>query len=130
MAEAAKIPKGIVLYEHKKDTRYKCQDCVFAKNHANNCAIYGAGVAIKPFGSCRRWSQKKGSFEIPYLGGYTKVGTGYEENPDGFGCIRCDEFLPEENDCKKIDKDSPGDDPGQILAQACCNRWEKLNSTT
>lgn len=126
MAETAKIPKEAVLYIHKKDTNYKCKDCLFARDQANKCALYGTSVSIRPYGACGIWVKKKGNIDIPFIGGYTKENTGYVENQEGFGCKRCDEFLPEENDCKKIDKDSPGDDPGQILGGACCNRWEKL----
>lgn len=126
MVETAKIPKSAVLYIHKKNTNYKCKDCVFQKNHANNCAIYGPGVSIKPIGGCGEFILKKGNFEPPYIGGYTKENTGYLENPEGFSCGRCEEFLPEGNDCKKVDKDSPGDDPGAILSGSCCNRWEKI----
>jgi hypothetical protein len=127
MAGTTKIPKSAVLYIHKKDTNYKCKDCIFAKDQGNKCAIYGSSVAIKPYGTCGEWIKKKGNVEIPYIGGYTKENTGYVENPEGFTCGRCDEFLPEANDCKKVDKDSPGDDPGSILSGACCNRWEKIH---
>lgn len=130
MAEVAKIPKSAVQYEHQKNTNYKCFDCMMAKDHANRCAIYGAAISIKPWGGCGRFIKKKGNLEMPYIGGYTKENTGYEENPEGFTCGRCEEFLSEEKDCKKVDKNSPGDDPGEILASSCCNRWQKLNSTT
>lgn len=125
MAEETKIPKSAVLYIHKRNTNYKCKDCLFAKNQGNNCAIYGSGVAIKPFGGCGEFIMKKGNIEIPYIGGYNKGNTGYMENPEGFSCGRCDEFIADENDCKKVDKNSPGDDPGSIESGSCCNRWEK-----
>jgi len=124
MAETSKIPKSVVLYIHKTGTQYKCKDCIFAKNQGNNCAIYGSGVSIRPYGTCAEWIKKKGNIEIPYIGGYTKENTGYVENLDGYSCGRCDEFLPDQRDCKKVDKDSPGDDPGEVLSAACCNRWE------
>lgn len=124
MAETAKIPKSVVLYIHKRDTNYKCKDCLFAKDQGNKCAIYGSSVAIKPYGTCGEWIKKKGNFDVPYVGGYNKENTGYVENPEGFTCGRCDEFLPDRADCKKVDKDSAGDDPGAILSGACCNRWE------
>jgi len=125
-----KIPKSVVLYIHKKETSYKCKDCIFARDFANKCALYGSSVPIKPYGTCGLWVRKKGNFEVPFSGGYNKINTGYEENQDGFSCARCAEFLPDANDCKKIDKDSPGDDPGQILAGGCCNRWEKLTNAS
>jgi len=126
MEETKKIPKSVVLYVHKKDTLYKCRDCIFARDMANRCALYGSGVQIRPYGTCGEWIKKKGNIDIPFIGGYTKENTGYEENHDGFSCAHCEEFMSADKDCKKVDKDSPGDDPGKILSTACCNRWEKL----
>ena len=129
MAETTKIPKEAVLYIHKKGTAYKCKDCLFAKDSGTRCALYGPQVTISPTkGTCGLFIMKKTSFDIPFIGGYNKENTGYAENPDGFSCARCEEFLPDEYDCKKIDKDSPGDDPGSIQPGACCNRWEKLHA--
>lgn len=125
MAETSKIPKSAVLYIHKRNTNYKCKDCLDRKNQANNCALYGSGISIKPYGGCGMFVYYKGNFEMPYIGGFTKENTGYVENPEGFTCGRCEEFLADEEDCKKVDKNSPGDDPGKILAAACCNRWQK-----
>ena len=126
MAETSKIPKDVVLYIHKRNTLYRCRDCVFAKSQANRCAWFGASIAIKPIGTCGTWAQKKGNVEIPFFGGYSKEELGYVEEPEGYSCAHCEEFLPDEKDCKKVDKDSPGDDPGEIVGGACCNRWEKL----
>ena len=126
MAETTKIPKEVVLYIHKRDTAYKCKDCLFARENGNKCALYGSSVSIRPYGACGLWIKRKGNIDVPFIGTYNKENTGYVENPDGFSCARCDEFIPDAEDCKKIDKDSPGDDPGKILPQGCCNRWEKL----
>ena len=130
MAESAKIPKSAVLYIHLKDTQEKCKDCLFRKDGANKCALYGRSIAIKPWGGCGQFILfLRGNLpDLPYWpeGQYTKENTGYVENRPGFTCLRCDEFLSAEKDCKKVDKNSPGDDPGQITAEACCNRWEKI----
>ena len=128
MSETAKISKEVVLYIHKRDTAYKCKDCLFAREHGNKCALYGSSVSIRPYGTCGLFVKQKGHVDIPFIGGYNKENTGYVENMEGFSCARCDEFLPEEQDCKKIDKDSPGDDPGKITSGACCNRWEKMKA--
>ncbi len=127
MAETAKILKSAVLYIHKRKTLYRCRDCIFAKAMANKCAWLGATTSIKPIGTCGAWGQKKGNIDIPFFGGYTKEQLGYVEEPEGYSCGHCDEFIPKENDCEKVDKDSPGDDPGQILSEACCGRWEKIH---
>jgi len=127
MAESTKIPKSVVLYIHKRNTFYQCRDCVLAKAQANRCALMGANIPIKPIGTCGAWLQRKGNIEVPFIGGYTKEELGYEEVPEGYSCGHCEEFLPGEKDCKKVDKHSPGDDPGSIESGGCCNRWEKQN---
>lgn len=128
MAETAKIPKEVVLYIHKKDTAYRCRQCVFAKSGANKCALYGSAVSITPGGTCGLWVQKKSQPELSYIGGVNKSETGYTEEIDGYSCKRCEYFLPEMN-CAKVDKSSSGDDPGQILPDGCCNHWSKKDSS-
>lgn len=119
-AEAAKIPKAVALYIHKSG-RYTCNECVFYKE--KKCALYGPSVAIQPYGGCNLWV--KGTEDVPWIGGVTKEETGYMENKEGFSCKRCEEFIAEKKACEKINKNSPGDDPGIIHPDACCNRWEK-----
>lgn len=132
MAESTKIPKSAVLYIHLKNTDYKCKDCLFRKDGANRCALYGRAVTIRPYGGCGQFIVfKQGTLpELPYwpAGQYTKENTGYVENGAGFTCGRCDEFIADQEDCEKVDKDSPGDDPGKIISSACCNRWVKIKS--
>lgn len=124
MPQTSKIAKEVVLYIHKRNTLYRCRDCVLAKAHATRCALFGGTVPISPLGTCAEWIQKKGGIEVPFIGGYTKEQLGYVEFPEGYSCAHCEEFLPDQEDCRKVDKDSPGDDPGKIVAGACCNRWE------
>src|SRR6266566_2786133 len=99
MAETAKIPKSAVLYIHKRNTLYRCRDCVLAKAQANKCALLGAGASIKPTGGSGFWIQRKGNIEVPFIGGLTKEEIGYVEEPEGYSCAHCDEYLPDENDC-------------------------------
>ena len=127
MPEEKKIPKAVALYIHKRNTLYRCRDCVLAKAQANKCALLGIAVSIKPIGTCGAWIHKKGNVEVPFIGGYTKEELGYVEFPEGYSCGHCEEFLPDQQDCRKIDKDSPGDDPGRIVSEACCNRWESMS---
>jgi len=118
--EDAKIPKAVALYINKGG-KYTCAECVFYKE--KKCALYGPTVAIQPYGGCNLWV--KGTAAVPWIGGVTKRETGYMENKEGFSCKRCEEFIPEKRACEKINKNSPGDDPGQISPNGCCNRWEK-----
>lgn len=116
-----KIPKSAVLYIHDAGTQYTCDDCVFFKQ--GKCALFGPSVEIKPYGSCGFFIQRHKSLDIPWIGGISKKEAGYEENEPGFSCKRCEEFILS-GDCKKVDKDSAGNDPGEINKNACCNRWE------
>lgn len=120
LAEANKIPKAVALYINKGG-RYTCDECVFYKER--KCALYGPSIIIQPYGGCNLWV--KGSANIPWIGGVTKVETGYMENKEGFSCKRCEEFIAEKKGCEKINKNSPGDDRGMISPDGCCNRWEK-----
>jgi len=119
----AKIDKAVVLYIHVEGVNYKCIECAFWKN--KKCALYGPSVAIKEYGGCNLWLEKKDERELPWIGSLTKKETGYMENEDGFSCKRCDEFIPSENNCKKVNRMSEGDDSGKISKDGCCNRWEK-----
>lgn len=121
--EEKKIDKGTVSYMHKQGTDYTCAECVFYKE--KKCALYGPQVSIEPFGGCNLWVQAGKSVVIPWIGGVSKVETGYLENREGFSCKRCEEFLADQKACGKINKLSRGDDPGIISADACCNRWEQ-----
>jgi len=130
MPDESKIRKDVVLYIHRRNTLYRCRDCRLAKAQSTRCALLGAETPIKPIGTCGLWVQKKGGSELPFIGGYTKEEIGYIEEPAGYSCGHCDEFIPDQEDCKKVDKDSPGDDPGKIVSEACCNRWEKLKTNS
>lgn len=121
--EVKKIDKGTVGYIHKEGTDYTCAECAFYKE--KKCALYGPQVSIEPFGGCNLWVQAGRRPAVPWIGGVTKVETAYLENKDGFSCKRCEEFLPEQKVCEKVNKLSAGDDPGIIAADACCNRWVK-----
>src|SRR5215510_13952477 len=99
MAETAKIPKSAVLYIHKKNTKYKCKDCLFAKQAANKCAYYGPKISIKPWGTCGLFILTLTHPDMPWIGGYTKENTGYVEEREGYSCERCEEFLSNVHDC-------------------------------
>jgi len=124
-----KWPKEAALYVYRPETNYRCDECIFSKVKSTKCAIYGPLENIKLEGSCGMWMHMDPGSEladkIPYLGLATKLETGYTENKTGFSCKRCEYFLPNKQDCKKVRKDSPGDNLGIIDANACCNRWEK-----
>lgn len=122
--ESKKIEKQVVMYINQPETDYKCDQCIYYKE--KKCAIYGPTVDIKPYGGCNLWIHgEPDRYTIPFLGLLTKLQTGYTENKEGFSCKRCEEFEPLSNACKKVNRFSPGDDPGMISPNGCCNRWEK-----
>lgn len=122
-----KIPKQAVLYVFRPETNYLCGECVFLRSMRSHdaCAFFGPDTKISAIaGGCGLFVHGEPDEDAPWFGLLTKEETGYAENKHGFGCRRCDEFIEESSDCKKVDKDSPGDTPGAIMARACCNRWE------
>lgn len=117
------IPKEVVLYIHRDNTNITCGQCVFVKG--NKCKLFGIGTTISASaGTCGFFIKGEENDAVPFIGTITKVEAGYMENKTGFQCKRCEEFLIPERACKKVDKNSKGDDPGQIHPDACCNRWE------
>jgi hypothetical protein len=123
-----KTPKEAVLYVFRPETQYTCDKCVFAKDNATKCAVFGPSEDIKPFGSCGFWihidPKNENAPQMPYLGVITKQQAGYDENKTGFSCKRCEYFLASKNDCLEVDKNSEGDTPKEIHLNGCCNRWE------
>lgn len=116
------IDKEVVLYIHRENTNMTCGQCVFIKG--NKCKLYGISTTVsRETGSCGMFVKGEENDSIPFIGTLTKVETGYLENKNGFTCSRCEEFLPGQRTCKKVNKDSKGDDPGKIEPGACCNRW-------
>lgn len=122
----SKIEKQAVLYVFQPNTQYECKDCCYANKEVANCSYLKRGEnGIRSWGSCNYWEHgSPGSLEGPHS--KSKIEAGYEENKwkQGYSCKRCDEFIPETHDCEKVDKHSPGDTPGEINPNACCNRWE------
>jgi hypothetical protein len=124
-----KFPKQSVGYTHAENTNYTCPDCVFNVSKGQ-CAVLGRAGTISEFGGSNFFifspPNDRAREKMPYVGPLTKNEIGYVENKPGFSCKRCEYFVGgTAMDCKKVDKDSPGDDPGMIHPDACCNRWEK-----
>lgn len=61
------------------------------------------------------------------LGLLTKLESGYALDVNGASCKRCEYWNPA-GDCQLVDKDSPGDDQGEIDGDACCVLWEGKRS--
>lgn len=123
-----KLPKSAALYTFHPGEQYTCSSCMMLKERekGKGCAWFGPQYAVnEQIGSCGYYAHgdyKK--FNIPWIGIFTPIQLGYMENRPGFTCARCDEFkVP--NDCEKVDKDSPGDTPGEISPKACCSIWER-----
>ncbi len=118
------IDKSRAGYVYSPGSDYTCGECAFFES--NNCLLYKErDRQVKSWGSCILWQPDVKGVEIPEIGTTTKVATGYEENKEGFSCKRCEYFLSDKKDCKKVDKNSEGQTPGEIRASACCNFWDK-----
>lgn len=117
-----KIEKQKLLYIYRDGCSYICSECYFYKE--KKCALFGQSIEIKPYGGCNLWVKANGT-ESNWINGITKTEAGYMENKVGFTCGRCEYFIANNNDCQKVNKNSSGDTPNQILSGGCCNGWEK-----
>ncbi len=120
-----KIEKQAALYIFRPETSITCKSCVFLKDF-NKCVLFNDKVEL--YGTCGFYIHgevKDANPKMPWISGVTKLEAGYLENKVGFQCVRCEEFLCGQRDCKKVDKDSAGDNPGEIHPFGCCNMWEK-----
>ena len=138
-----RVGKQAVLYLHVfpdngLQTQYECRDCSMFVSDANQCTIHTQDTLIEPTGSCGYWV-----FGVPVTSEVvgatsrmlTPLQSGYAVNPygTGFSCKRCNHFvakvlvsgeMDESGGCNVVDFDTPGDDPGMIHPDACCNAWE------
>lgn len=129
-AEKPKVQEGTIekqaaLYIFRPEVKIVCSECVFAKQ--GRCAVFGPDETISlETGTCGLYihGHNKKADPVPWMGYVTKEEAGYMENKTGFQCKRCEEYIPETRGCKKIDRNSKGDTPGQIHPNACCNLWE------
>jgi hypothetical protein len=111
-----KIKKSTVLYVFQPGSKYTCSECAFV-TPLHKCSMYvSKDEDVLMYGSCNLW-QPLDMGRIEGNKTATKEGTGYMVNPVGFTCARCEEFLPDAKECKKVE--------GKIDPKACCNRWER-----
>lgn len=121
-----KLSKGSVLYLHVKGTDYQCRDCAAFLPDADGCAFHVRSEVIRPYGGCGLFLLgKPGTYTVRPHHPLLKVESGYVESREGFTCRRCEYFAESRFDCEVVDRDSPGDDPGEIAPGGCCNNWEK-----
>lgn len=124
-----RLSKASVLYMHVVGSEYQCHDCHHYIEDTKRCTILGKNDVIEPYGTCGLFSpggaQTSDEVHAP-RGVLTKTQVGYTESKSGFTCKNCEYFLPDHNDCRRVDPDSAGDDPHAISAEACCNNWESI----
>lgn len=120
----AKIPKGSALYLHASTRQYDCQMCAAYLPRAKRCVFHGPQDEILPDASCGYYMPgPSGLMGWRPLELITKLESGYTEAVEGASCKRCEYFNGTDN-CKKVDPNSEGDDPGKIDGDACCCLWE------
>lgn len=126
MSEEGKIKKEAVLYAFNPETQYTCGQCFNRQPKSNICSLFNSKINPDT-GSCGFYVHedgKKTGIYAPVVGVITKLQAGYTENKEGFSCKRCEYFKVGENDCRAVDKGSPGLTPGIIHPNACCNNWD------
>jgi 8-oxo-dGTP pyrophosphatase MutT (NUDIX family) len=131
------------VYKPEAEGRYQCEQCpqfipfrsgnivtdqhldrMFGIDGWGHCVFFTANDVIKAWGTCTYWMLGTPDPNQAPQGYLTKEEAGYAENKDGFGCKRCVYFDAPGENCHVIDKDSAGDTPGKIIANACCGNWE------
>lgn len=121
--QAGKIDKMSVLYLHIIGTDYECKDCIlFIKD--GQCVIHRPNDDIKATDSCGLFVYGRAMENGRPLGIITPQQSGLVHSKNGFSCKRCKFFNPGHNVCSQVDENTPGDDPGQIHPDACCNVWQ------
>ena len=123
---AEKTTKSGALYLYREGSKYQCRECSLWLPSRNQCEIHGANDVIRGHGTCGLFIKGEPAGASP-TGQVSKAESGYEENKEGFSCDLCEYWIPLA-DCKLVDRNSPGDTPGEVIGSACCNLWEKHDS--
>lgn len=119
-----KIPKSEALYVHFPGEEYDCDECVFWFSD-NKCLIHRSSFVVREEDSCGFMIEGAPDtfYGRPHLNMDPKT-TGFVRNIEGGGCRQCKFY--ENRDCHRVDKHSPGDDPGEIHPDACCALQEAV----
>lgn len=114
-----KLPKSSVLYAHYSGESYDCDDCAFWLTD-KRCIIHRSNLTINKDDKCGFMIQgRPDSYSgKPFLN-LDPAQTGLVRDWGGRGCSVC-EYYSVNHDCSKVDKNSDGDDPGEINPNACC----------
>ena len=123
-AEGEKIAKVSVGYIHRRGSDYRCKGCVMFIPDIERCLIHGEDQIIRAIGYCVYWAKGKPFPGLKPMGSVSKLESGYGEDPNGTTCAKCEYFLEATSDCQKVDRNSPGDDPGRIDPGACCGNQD------
>lgn len=119
------IDKSVVSYMHAPQTQYECGDCPMYIDERKLCVLHGFGDTFLVYDGCNFFVKgMPGTFGSNPIMGVTKQESGAARSTFGFSCKRCEHFDPITWDCSEVDRNSPGDDPGIIHPDACCNGWE------
>ena len=123
-AAGGQAPKQGVLYMHLPGTDYECHDCNMWIPGKDRCTVHGEDDVTLATGSCGFFIKGKPMGGSPH-GAVTFMQSGYVENPygTGFSCKRCTFWESQKLGCTVVEPNSPGDDPGIIHGDACCNAW-------
>jgi len=125
MPEGLKVSKQGALYIHRTNTDYRCKDCIMFIPSMERCWIHSDIQVIKPNGTCGYFVKGKPQPNLKPLSLVSAKESGYIEFKSEGGCDGCEYFSSFKRDCQVVDKDSPGDDPGEIHPKACCANFEE-----
>ena len=122
--------KEAVLYSNRDPNgRHQCNNCHFYIPEAQQCELHTPEDSIQPIGSCGYFLYGVPSGSSPQSLVSIEQ-SGYRESPSGFSCSQCTNFISDDMDCRVVDPNTPGDDPGLIDPNASCNAINLTKTAT
>jgi len=131
--QKGKVSKNESGYKDAEGSFYACRECEFwVPAHGNDatCVLHRPGDKTRANGTCRFFSVGEPIPGRKSTGRTSKSDSGYKENPykTGFRCNRCT-FYTKGQDCRVVDRKSPGPNIDKISPEATCDLWEVVHDT-
>lgn len=118
--EYIKATKSEAGYLYIPGIDYRCDDCWKFLRKPLQCAEFSKEDLVRAEGYCKYFGYGDPPHGLRPQGSYTPEQALYGELDDGTLCRNCEHFSGKD-DCRRVKKDSPGDTPGIIHPDGCCD---------
>lgn len=127
------VTKTEAGYQLAPNTQYVCADCAAYDADDMRCVHLRDIDVVLPLDGSNYFEKGEPESLLPRPGlgrdadGDSAAGLltpqqiGLVHSNFGFSCKRCVNFIVGMFDCRRVDRTSPGDTPGMIHPDACCN---------